>query len=161
MARLDLDSIAKVVRPNRGVDVGLGTFKKNMNRYNINTQPYYQRELRWTQQQKISFIENFLREVRMPNIIVNQCNLSDEGKVIDGQQRINAIIDFLDDKVEVFGGYVYSQIDGISDFCNIRFEFTEFKTEKECVRYYLDMIEGTTGHTELEVKKAMDYYNSL
>ena len=163
MKTLDLLTIPKIARSYSGVNITLCDLNQSMKRYNIDTSPYFQRGLVWNQKQKVSFIEAFLREAIIPPIYINRLDTrkSTVGKVIDGQQRLTTLIDFVNDGIEVFGGYKYSEIDGILHSINIRFEFYRFETEKECVQMYLDLIDGTTGHTEAEIKKAREYYRQI
>ena len=163
MKTLDLSTIPKIARSYSGVNITLCDLNQSMKRYNIDTSPYFQRGLVWNQNQKVSFIEAFLREAIIPPIYINRLDAkkTTAGKVIDGQQRLTTLIDFINDEIEVFGGYKYSEIDEIKHSTNIRFEFYRFETEKECVQMYLDLIDGTTGHTEAEMKKARRYLQQL
>lgn len=65
--------------------------------------PDVQRELVWTKSQKQLLIDSILKEYDIPKIYFRECT-EDNRKVyyvIDGQQRLNAVFDFLDDKFEM------------------------------------------------------------
>ena len=62
-----------------------------------NLSPEYQRRLRWSAEKKSRLIESFLMNVPIPPVF-----LYDSGgpklEVLDGQQRINTVVEFLEDK---------------------------------------------------------------
>ena len=73
--------------------------------------PDFQRPLCWTQAQSISFIESVYLGFDLGSYMVNNytsdggycVNYSDV--LIDGQQRINAVTEYIENKFEVFGAY--------------------------------------------------------
>lgn len=73
--------------------------------------PDFQRPLCWTQSQSISFIESAYLGFDLGSYMINnyemkggQCsNYSDV--LIDGQQRINAVVEYINNEFRVFGAY--------------------------------------------------------
>src|SRR4051812_17956089 len=66
----------------------------------LEVRPDFQRREVWSQAARVMLIDTILREVPMPkmflwNAVINE---STHRRVIDGQQRILAILAFLDDK---------------------------------------------------------------
>ena len=64
----------------------------------------YQTELRWTLYQKQLFIDSLVRELDIPKLYfdVHLDNGDEVYYVVDGQQRINAIQQFIDNKFDKF-----------------------------------------------------------
>jgi len=60
----------------------------------INLRPEYQRRLRWTPQQKSLLIESLLLNVPIPPVFLYENDLA-RYEVMDGQQRLNAIYEYM------------------------------------------------------------------
>lgn len=60
----------------------------------INVRPEYQRRSRWTNRKKSQLIESLLLNVPIPSLFFYESDLA-RYEVMDGQQRMNAIADFL------------------------------------------------------------------
>jgi hypothetical protein len=73
--------------------------------------PEYQRRLLWDQKKKSRLIESFLMNVPVPPIFLYERNIGDF-EVMDGQQRLNAIIEFFDGKLELEGLEVWKALNG-------------------------------------------------
>jgi hypothetical protein len=70
--------------------------------------PYFQRNLVWRDIHKRDFIETILKGYPFPQIFVargeiNVESMTSESCVVDGQQRMNAILEFVQDKFPVSG----------------------------------------------------------
>jgi hypothetical protein len=78
---------------------------KNMGRLEV--QPDFQRKEVWSAAARIMLIDTILREIPMPKIFVwnEMVKNSTHRRVIDGQQRVNAMLDFLDDKFSLDAPY--------------------------------------------------------
>lgn len=74
--------------------------------------PPFQRPAVWSPEQKIKLIESILDELPVPPYVVNR-NLDDGYRydrwLIDGQQRITAILGFINDKFPV-RGFRFSEV---------------------------------------------------
>lgn len=133
--------------------------------------PPFQRELVWTEEQKIRLVDSARRCVPLGTFTINltfaiaECNRVENGVefyamdywLLDGQQRLNALEEFFDDKIRVHG-CLWSDI-GLEEQRHFlhtanfgRYE-TQFKTELECREYYDLMNFGGTPH--LENQRAM------
>ena len=78
------------------------------NDHKIIIQPDYQRRLVWNQSAKIMLIDTILKNIPMPKIFLSKeinKTQSTVRKVIDGQQRINAILEFIDGKFALDAPY--------------------------------------------------------
>lgn len=69
-----------------------------------NLQPEYQRRLRWDNKKKSRLIESFIMNVPVPPVFLYEKELG-RFEVMDGQQRLNAISDFLN------GGFALEGLD--------------------------------------------------
>src|SRR5437867_7617748 len=59
----------------------------------INVRPFYQRRRRWTAERQSLLIESFLMNIPVPPLFLYETE-ENTYEVMDGQQRINAILSF-------------------------------------------------------------------
>lgn len=78
----------------------------------INIRPEYQRRLRWTPAQKSALIESMLLNIPIPPIYLYETEAA-RYEVMDGQQRLNAILEFLEDDLTLAGLTVLSELNGL------------------------------------------------
>ena len=79
----------------------------------MDLQPIYQRRSRWNQEKKSNLIESFLVNIPVPPIILYEQTYNSY-EVIDGQQRITAIKDFYENKLELTGLEFWSELNGLT-----------------------------------------------
>ena len=77
--------------------------------------PYFQRNLVWRQVHKVDFIKTILLGYPFPQIFIAKGNIdldtmTTTSCIVDGQQRMNAIFEFIKDKYQVDGKY-FSNLD--------------------------------------------------
>lgn len=126
--------------------------------------PAFQRGSVWTLDQKVAWIESILMGIGLPALFVNR--FPDEHPVygfreivIDGQQRLRATAEFMQDKFRVRGElYSEQSIPFKRSFTmhdgKTSIVFCAYKTEKECAELYLKLLRAGTSHTSAEIKKA-------
>jgi uncharacterized protein with ParB-like and HNH nuclease domain len=68
----------------------------------LNIRPEYQRRLRWTNTQTSQLIESLLLNIPVPPIFLYESDLA-RYEVMDGQQRLNAIKEFLSNEFRLIG----------------------------------------------------------
>jgi hypothetical protein len=68
----------------------------------INIRPEYQRRLVWDRTKKSRFIESLLMNVPIPPVFIFEWELS-RYEVMDGQQRLNAIVEFYENRFALSG----------------------------------------------------------
>src|SRR5229473_5279935 len=68
----------------------------------INLRPEYQRRLRWSIKQKSLLIESFLLNIPIPPIFLYESDLA-RYEVMDGQQRLNAVHEYLENGFALTG----------------------------------------------------------
>jgi hypothetical protein len=130
---------------------------------NINLDPDYQRGHVWTRRQQIEYLEYILRGgISGRSIFWNCPGWMKTGKggfrgpmeLVDGKQRINAVLCFLANKVKVFGHFYREYTDKL-DFirCNFLFHVNDLDNRKDVIQWYLDLNSGTP-HSRNDIKMA-------
>jgi hypothetical protein len=133
--------------------------------------PPFQRASVWTEAQKEAWIESILSDFGLPSIFVNRFPTKHpvygySEVVIDGQQRLRATAEFMQDKFRV-RGELYSEQSlpfqrgfrmsgGITSVV-----YCAFETDKECAELYLKLLKAGTAHTPAEIAKAQRYLKKL
>lgn len=132
--------------------------------------PEFQRAAVWTEEQKIAWIESILMGIGLPAIFVNRfpgdmCPHPKYGWseiVIDGQQRLRATAEFMEDKFRVRGELFSEQslafrrgFQNIDGLCQV--VYCAYRTEWECAELYLKLLRAGTAHTPEEIKKAESF----
>ena len=79
----------------------------------VNLRPEYQRRLRWNNKQKCLLIESLLLNVPIPPVFLYENDLA-RYEVMDGQQRLNTIREFLDNQFTLRGLQILSSLNGKS-----------------------------------------------
>ncbi len=79
----------------------------------VNLRPEYQRRLRWTNTQKSLLIESLLLNVPVPPVFFYENDLA-RYEVMDGQQRLNAIKEFLSNGFSLRGLQIIPTLNGRS-----------------------------------------------
>jgi hypothetical protein len=77
----------------------------------VNLRPEYQRRLRWSNQQKSLLIESLMLNVPVPPVFFYENDLA-RYEVMDGQQRLNAIKEFLSNEFPLRGLQILSSLNG-------------------------------------------------
>lgn len=77
----------------------------------VNLRPEYQRRLRWTNIQKSLLIESLLLNVPVPPVFFYENDLA-RYEVMDGQQRLNAIKEFLNNSFKLRGLQIIPNLNG-------------------------------------------------
>lgn len=127
--------------------------------------PFYQRGYVWNQEQKIAYVEYQLRGGFSGRDIFWNCpswlNFNDKMNIIqlvDGKQRINAALGFLNDEVPAFG-LKYSEFEDELHPMDPNFVFhvNNLKSELDVVEWYVGINTGGSVHTKKDLKPALDY----
>jgi hypothetical protein len=79
----------------------------------VNLRPEYQRRLVWSQKKKSLFIESLLMNIPVPAVFLYESDLS-RYEVMDGQQRLNAIVEFYDNQLKLRGLQTWSVLNGLT-----------------------------------------------
>lgn len=139
--------------------------------YGLDLDPEFQRGHVWQMEHKIKYIEFLLRGGVSPIIMFNspayndfeKSDLPDTIVLVDGKQRTTAILEFLDDKVPVFGGNYCSTIEGIIPLLRTRYITLCVNTltkMPDILRWYLEMNEGNIAHSNDEIQRVRGLLNN-
>ena len=151
---------SRILRPESdGSDVGLPPLVLN---------PAFQRSAVWSLAQKQAWIESIMRGLGLPSIILNRFPSGEHPKygwseiVIDGQQRLRATAEFMQDKFKVCGETYGEQSlpfkrNWIMSAGIVEVIYCGYETERECAELYLKLLTAGTAHTPAEIKKAQDF----
>lgn len=130
--------------------------------YKFDLNPEFQRGHVWTKEQKQEYVQFCLRGgISGKDIYFNHPGWMDsfegQGVLVDGKQRINAVLDFLNDRVKAFGHY-FSEFEGKLPYmggCVFSVWVNNLKTDPEIYQWYLDLNAGTP-HERADIQKVKD-----
>jgi hypothetical protein len=147
------------------VNVGLGYLVTTLCQYNINLNPIYQRDYVWTLEQKQKFVGAMLENHNaIPPLWFNWTSKEfsrDSAEVVDGKQRIQACLEWLDGKFDAIcpckETVHIAQLDeidmrNIGMSCVFDWNFVDL-TPKEVMKFYLRLNSGGTVHTKDDLEK--------
>lgn len=152
------------------VNVGLDYLARHYARYvveyGLDVCPDFQRGYVWKPEQKVRFMEYMLRGgLSGLDIYINaptwRTGLFGAGHpeawcvLVDGKQRLDAALGFLNNEFPIFGGSFYRDFTDRPRItcCNFRWHVNDLTTREECLQWYLDLNTGGTIHTEDELSK--------
>lgn len=126
----------------------------------VDMEPDYQRELVWTEKQKISLIDSIFRKIdigkftfiKLPYESGNPYHL----EILDGKQRIQAIVDFYECRFK-YRGKTFNDLhwrDRLHfEHYGISFAETEYITQEQKYRYFLKLNVGGTPMDQKHIDK--------
>ena len=76
-----------------------------------NLTPKYQRRLRWDNKKKSKLTESFIINVPVPPVFLYESELG-RFEVVDGQQRLSSLVDYMQDRFELIGLKTWSALNG-------------------------------------------------
>jgi hypothetical protein len=159
---------------NYQVDVPLHMLKASIDRLvqerassALDLLPDFQRGHVWTEAQQVAFVEYIVRGGRAPMLYFNCVGWMHDYRgpfvIVDGLQRLTAMLKFWDDGLRVFAnspegddaaGYLRSELDPIIfKRINVRLCVNALETRLEVLNWYLDMNAGGTPHTNAELQR--------
>lgn len=130
----------------------------------VNLNPDFQRLHVWTQEQQIKYVEYILKGGRSGLDIYFNCkgwsgNYEGPFVLVDGKQRLHAVREFLANRLPIFDGTLFSQIEGrLPNEAQFIFHVNDLKNYAEVIKWYLEMNTGGTPHTPEEIAKAQALY---
>jgi len=147
--------------PSYEVTIELKRFKNNLDYYinelNLQIEPDFQRGHIWTELQQIRFIEFWIKGGAVLPLMANHTRwkgdmFSGEFVLVDGLQRYNAITKFINNEFKIFEEYFFKNIIGYRRV-TINFMINQLKTRKEVLKWYIELNDGGTPHTQEEIEK--------
>lgn len=122
--------------------------------------PPWQRPEVWTEAQKARFIEGIFLGLGAGYYVVNQMDWDESGRrpmagwLIDGQQRLTAIRDFVDEKLTIFGRWRHSDLEAavlLKRFRRVVFPCfeIEYQSDERRLKDLYDRLNfGGTAHSQ-------------
>ena len=111
-------------------------------------QPDFQRKAVWNKASRIMLIDTLLKEYPLPKVFI-QNTTENSGrtvrKIIDGQQRLNAILDFVQDKIKLENPYE-------GEFEGLYFSDLPDEVKSTMMRYIIDCNEAY-GYTDEQYRE--------
>ncbi|WP_291726186.1 DUF262 domain-containing protein [Bernardetia sp.] len=171
---MKFSSIKKLPTTNYHTHVPFGRLERWLERqgkdYEVNTDPAYQRGYVWTDKQKTEFVEYVLKGGQSGRDIYWNCPAYDTAsndlnfELVDGKQRLSAILGFLRNEVKTFG-YFYNEFEDADTMLKgsdlyFKMNINNLQTQTEVVDWYLGMNTGGSVHTEEDLKIAIEYRNA-
>lgn len=132
--------------------------------YNLQLNPIFQRGHVWTQEQQEKYIEFILRGGKSGrDFYFNWNRKNNEYVCVDGLQRTTAFINFVNGNITAFGqcfdefGFT-QKVAGWNPLPEFRISvyINYLETQKEILQWYVDMNSGGTPHTREEIEKVRD-----
>lgn len=136
----------------RGVDASIGGLEAILDTIQLDMSPAYQRSHVWTQEQQEAFAGHVLTGGKVPALIVREIGDQDAYELVDGKQRLTALL--LWKKGEI-GAQIGNRRIFIDDtdrkfrpMLTIRFDFVRCETTADVLRLYLRLNSGVAHSSE-------------
>lgn len=134
------------------------------NDYGLDLDPDFQRGHVWSKDNQIKFIEFILKGGKSPPLYFNspcyrqsssENKLPDTIVLVDGKQRLNAILSFINNEIPVFGYYLNDFEDKVFllRHFSISYYINSLQTRKEVLQWYLELNEGHIAHSKEEIER--------
>lgn len=124
----------------------------------LDMSPDYQRGHVWTPEQKVAYVEYALMGGEVGRNILFNCpgwmtTYKGPFELVDGKQRIEAVLSFLRDETRAFG-LLRSEFEGrLPNEVGFLFRVCKVKTRAEILRLYLNINAGGTPHSREEIER--------
>lgn len=149
------------------IDVGWTYLKKwiaeNQEEAGLELDPDFQRGHVWTEAQQTAYVEFSLRGGRGAREILFNCPgwpLTTSGMVlVDGLQRVTAVLRFLDNEIPAFGTYYKDYEDGLPAVrmeASFSITVNNLSTRAEVLKWYLDLNSGGVVHSQEELDRVRE-----
>lgn len=159
-----------VTRTRYNVTVGIDSLRWHIERYTSNYEldfdPPFQRGYVWHDWQKKAYVEYLISGgVSGREIYFNAPHwMGDVPEVkmviVDGKQRISALLDFIDGKFSIFEGAFFNDLRyEDKGQLTLNFNVNDITDYKDVVRWYISMNTGGSMHTEDDIAKAKEELN--
>lgn len=161
---MKFENIPRFTRPGSyQVNMPLDRFVKwvneNVEECGLELNPDFQRGHVWTEKQQIAYIEFLLRRGKSGRVIYFNCPYWSSGSkdgwfvCVDGLQRTTAIMRFINNEIPAFGCYYKDFEDRLPMEIDVLVNINELQTREEVLKWYIEMNEGGTPHSEKEINK--------
>ena len=144
------------------VDISWDYLEKWIDSHDIDMDPDFQRGYVWNQNQKEQYVEWILRNGNSGrDIYFNHPGWfrrwDGQMVIVDGKQRVEAVLGFLHDEVKAYGHYKSEYTDRMRmTSSGFSVYVADLESREEVLQWYLDMNTGGTYHTAEEVNKVKE-----
>jgi len=154
--------IPQISRASYQTDVPLDAIEDTLARYqqqyNLNMEPDFQRAHVWTEEQQVRFVEFLLRGGQSGRTILFNhpgwmTTFKGEFVLVDGLQRLTAILRFLRGEIKAFGLAIDEFEGRIPTGISLTLQVNDLKTRDDVLQWYVDLNAGGTVHTDEEIAK--------
>lgn len=124
-----------------------------------NAIPTFQRDNnKWNQEMQIKFVQNLLKGAET-SILLFKTEEMQNYQVIDGLQRLTALLAFIDGEFTIFNGYAIEDLEDVLDSFDSRLTIAlyDFEDWKAVGQFYIDINNGIT-HSPEDIQKAIDWF---
>lgn len=147
---------------NHSLDHLKDTIDRYKEEYNLDLDPDFQRAHVWNMEQRVKYVEFLLKGGRSNPIYFNcvgwMNNFQGDMVIVDGKQRLTALLMFLNDEFPIFKeldeegiGYYAKEFNMIPN--DIEVVINALPTKELVLKWYLQMNEGNVAHTKEELDK--------
>lgn len=160
------DDIPKITMARYNVDISWDYLQKWIDDNKIDMNPDYQRDYIWKDSQKEKYIEWILKGGQSgKDIYFNHPGWFKKWvgtmEIVDGKQRVSAVLEFLKNKVKAYGHYLNEYEDKIRfTDCMFHVHVLDIENRKKLLRWYIDMNSGGTIHTDSDINKVKNLLNA-
>jgi len=125
----------------------------------VDMNPEYQRGYVWSQDQKTFYLEHILKGGLGGRDIFWNCpgwmtTFTGPMELVDGKQRISAVLEFMADRIPCFGT-LYSEYEGfLPGSISFTFHIHNLENKQEIIEWYIAMNTGGSIHTEEDLAPA-------
>lgn len=155
----------KIIQRNQNMYMDLMHLYNQIMNKEINLNPFYQRDLVWTNEQKKAYIEAlFLDKAEIkPTLILNWENYYENCyEILDGKQRISTILEFLNNKFTIFDNILFKDLSESDvkfitskevNYTRIEKLNNENLTDEEKIELFLEINELGTKMSDEHIQK--------
>ena len=135
--------------------------QKEVNDYNLQLNPDFQRGHVWNEEQQIAYVEFLLKGGKSGrDFYFNWNKKTNDYVCVDGLQRTTALEKFVNGEIKVFNqyfkefGFTGREAGGqpLPEY-KVNIYTNNLNDEKEILEWYIDMNSGGTPHTEEEIER--------
>lgn len=118
-------------------DPDISSIYKRIQRGSIDLRPDFQRDMVWNKAKKQGLIDTILRDWKFPPIFLVVTDTNEMMEVLDGQQRLSAIVEFLEDTFAIDGN-IEPHDDNIQNLHGLKFsqlpQLIQYRIEQYSLR---------------------------
>jgi len=131
--------------------------ERYVDKFGLDLLPDFQRGHVWKREQQKLYVEFLLRGGSTNNVLYFNHpgwmnSFEGDFVVVDGLQRLTALMQFLLGEFPVFYGIFADALDLRGNW-GVKFNINNLKTRKEVLTWYLEINENATPHTEEDILK--------